>query len=171
MIEKSYNLRVKEASAAKNYSKNNEYYTPIWVIKKTVGVPDYDPATNKEKAEEFGVKCYDTVTTNGLIQDWSVYNNIWINPPFTLKKEFFKKAVETIAQNKEANIYILVPIESLTTKWFYDLNLHYDLFLPRGRIKFEDPRNQNAKSPAFGSVVIHIGKSVSGKIINISENY
>ena len=46
------------------------------------------PATVKEKAEEFGLKRYDTIETDGLKTDWTIYNRIWINPPFTRKHEF-----------------------------------------------------------------------------------
>ena len=164
MVLKSYKLRVKEASAAKNYSKNDEYYTPKIVFDRTIGYADYDPATNKQKADEFHIKNYDTIETDGLTTDWSVFNRIWINPPFTLKKEFVRKAIETIDKNNAAEIFILVPIETLTTNWFYDLNIDYDLWLPRGRIKFEDPRKPQAKSPAFGSVIIELSKNSSNKI-------
>ena len=164
MVDKSYKLRVKEASAAKNYSKNDEYYTPKVVFDRTIGSAEYDPATNKQKADEFNIKNYDTIETNGLTTDWSVFNRKWINPPFTLKKEFVRKAIETVKQNEEAVIFVLLPIETLTTNWFYDLTKNYDLFIPRGRIKFEDPRNPQAKSPAFGSVIIELSKDTSNKI-------
>lgn len=164
MVDESYKLRVKEASAAKNYSKNDEYYTPKIVFDRTIGRADYDPATNTQKAREFGIPIYDTIETDGLKSDWNTFNRIWINPPFTLKKEFIRKAIETLNLNKKANIFILVPIETLATNWFYDLNIDYDLWIPRGRIKFEDPRNPKAKSPAFGSVIIELSNNSSNKI-------
>lgn len=37
-----------------NFSKDNEYYTPKRVV-DYFGKFDYDPATTKEKAEEFGI--------------------------------------------------------------------------------------------------------------------
>ena len=60
------------------FTKDNEYYTPKRVV-DYFGKFDYDPATTKEKAEEFGIKNYDTIDTNGLISDWSKYKRIWIN--------------------------------------------------------------------------------------------
>jgi len=166
MVDKSYKLRVKEASAAKNHSKNDEYYTPEIVFDRTIGRADYDPATNTQKAREFGIANYDTIETNGLTTDWSVFNRIWINPPFTLKKDFVRKAIETVKQNEEAVIFVLLPIETLTTNWFYDLTINYDLFIPRGRIKFENPRNQQAKSPAFGSVIVKFSHYARNEIIS-----
>lgn len=67
------------------FSKDNEYYTPKYVV--DFFYPDgfdYDPATCEEKAKEFEVPYYDTIETNGLVQDWTKYNRIWLNPPFCI---------------------------------------------------------------------------------------
>ena len=155
---------------AKNYSKNDEYYTPKKVFDETIYYADYDPATTKEKALEFGIKSFDTIETNGLKSDWTQYSRIWVNPPFTLKKQFLEKALETINQDKSIIVFMVLPIESLTTNWFYDLirnskfNGVYDLNIPRGRIKFENPNDPKAKSPAFGSVIIELGSTTSGHV-------
>ena len=47
------------------FSKDNEYYTPKEFVKQ-FGNFDYDPATTKEKATEFGIQNYDTIETDGL---------------------------------------------------------------------------------------------------------
>ena len=107
------------AQAGVVFTKDNEYYTPSVFVER-FGKFDYDPATTKEKAAEFGIKNYDTIETNGLKTDWTPYKRIWINPPFTIKHEFLKKAVETFAKTK-ADIYILFPIEFITTKRFHDI--------------------------------------------------
>lgn len=104
------------AKANVTFTKDNEYYTPKVVV-DYFGEFDYDPATTKEKAEEFGIVNYDTIETDGLSQDWTKYKRIWINPPFTIKHKFLEKAYETYQQSKN-DIYILFPIEFLTTKRF-----------------------------------------------------
>ena len=53
---------------------------------------EYTELKKQEKAEEFGVEAYDTIETDGLKSDWTLYNSIWCNPPFTIKHEFLKKA-------------------------------------------------------------------------------
>ena len=118
---KSYKLRVREIRMKKNviFSKDNEYYTPKDFVYR-FGRFVYDPATTKEKAAEFGVEYYDTIETDGLKADWTKYKRIWINPPFTQKHEFLKKAVETFEKTK-ADIYILFPVEFLTTKRFHSI--------------------------------------------------
>lgn len=138
------------------FTKDNEYYTPKSVV-NYFGKFDYDPATNYEKAKEFGVNEYDTIQTNGLATDWGKYKRIWINPPFTIKHEFLKKACDTY-KNFKNEIYILFPIEFVTTKKFYDcmLGLGGKLFIPNGRINFQSGLGKKGKSPAFGSVVMKI---------------
>ena len=136
------------------FTKDNEYYTPKEFVAK-FGIFDYDPATTKEKAEQFGVKNYDTIETDGLKQDWTKYKRIWINPPFTRKHEFLVKAWETyLKANNE--IYILFPIEFLTTQRLHNSVRGGKIFIPNGRINFESGLGKKGKSPAFGSVVMKI---------------
>lgn len=89
-----------------NFEKDNEYYTPKKVV-DYFGKFDYDPATTKEKAKEFGIDNYDTIETDGLKQDWSKYKKILINPPFTDKHKFVEKAYETYRKNPNIYIYIV----------------------------------------------------------------
>lgn len=148
-------------------SKDNEYYTPKYVVDFFYPEGfDYDPATCIEKAIEFGVENYDTIETDGLKQDWTKYSRIWINPPFTDKHKFLLKAVETynIAHN---TIYVLFPIEFLTTAKFHDLGCHCKLFIPKGRINFESGVGKQGKSPAFGSVVIKLAEEDTVEYIDL----
>ena len=154
---KHYKLRISEVGMAKHnvqFSKDNEYYTPKDFVMR-FGQFDYDPATTKEKAVEFNIIHYDTIETDGLMQDWTKYKRIWINPPFTIKHKFLEKAVETYKKTK-ADIYILFPIEFMTTKRFHKIidGVHIHVYLPDGRIKFESGLGKNSSSPAFGSCVM-----------------
>ena len=153
-----------------NFAKDNEYYTPKRVV-KYFGKFDYDPATTKEKAEEFGVEYYDTIETDGLKQDWTKYKQIWINPPFTDKHKFVEKAYETYKKNPYIYIYILFPIEFLTTRRFHNATkgLGGKLYIPSGRIPFESGLGKNGKSPAFGSVVLKIQDKWEIELIDIDS--
>lgn len=144
------------AKASVTFTKDNEYYTPKKVV-EYFGEFDYDPATVEEKAKDLGIKYYDTIETDGLSKDWTKYKKIWINPPFTIKHEFLKKAYETYKQCKN-DIYILFPIEFLTTKRFSSISEGFGgkLFIPNGRINFQSGLGKEGKSPAFGSVVMKI---------------
>ncbi|MCK9324170.1 MAG: phage N-6-adenine-methyltransferase [Bacteroidales bacterium] len=134
------------------FTKDNEYYTPKKFVER-FGVFDYDPATTKEKAEELGINNYDTIETDGLAQDWTPYRRIWINPPFTLKHKFMEKAWQTYLVAKN-DIFILFPIEFLTTQRFHNSVGGGKLYVPNGRINFESGLGKQGKSPAFGSVVM-----------------
>ena len=154
------------SNGAIRFSEEIEYYTPKYIVDK-FGPFDYDPATTVAQAEHLEIPNYDTKETNGLFSDWTKYDKIWINPPFTEKYEFLLKAVRTFHDaNRYIDICILLPISFLTTKKFSDIMdyEYYDLFLPNGRIKFENNKRE-AKSPAFGSVIIRLNFEGSKRII------
>lgn len=142
------------AKSQVQFTKDNEYYTPKEFVAR-FGYFDYDPATTKEKAEEFGIQHYDTIETDGLSKDWTAHKRIWINPPFTRKHEFLAKAWETY-QQAQNEIYILFPIEFVTTARFHNSVGGGKIFIPNGRINFESGLGKKGKSPAFGSVVLKI---------------
>lgn len=142
------------AKASVQFTKDNEYYTPKEVV-EYFGEFDYDPATTRQKAKDLNIPNFDTIETDGLSKDWTNYKRIWINPPFTIKHEFLVKAQATydIAKNE---IYILFPIEFMTTKRFHDICRGGVIYLPNGRINFQSGLGKKGKSPAFGSVVMRI---------------
>ena len=167
-----YVKKKKESEIVKTtttFSRDNEYYTPKYVVDFFFPEGfDYDPATCEEKAKEFMVPYYDTIETDGLKQDWTKYNRIWLNPPFSEKHKFLAKAVETynIAHN---TIYVLFPVEFLTTARFHDLDCKCKLFIPKGRINFESGIGKQGKSPAFGSVVIKLDDTNSIEYIDLKN--
>jgi phage N-6-adenine-methyltransferase len=156
------------AKANVTFTKDNEYYTPKEFVAR-FGEFDYDPATTKEKAEEFGIKHYDTIETDGLSADWTKHKRIWINPPFTKKHEFMAKAWKTY-QKVHNEIYILFPIEFMTTARFHNSIGGGKLFIPNGRINFESGLGKKGKSPAFGSVVIKLQDKWELEFINKYNN-
>lgn len=149
------------AKAGLQFKDKDEWYTPKEVV-EFFGPFDYDPATTKEQAEKLDILDYDTKETNGLESDWSDYDKIWINPPFTRKFDFLNKAVETVMWN-ECKIFFLMPAETITTKRFHDImgGQPYTLWIPNGRIKFEDG-SEKVSIPAFGSVVIELDNKFVG---------
>lgn len=137
-------------------NKRDEYYTPKKVV-DYFGKFDYDPATTKAKASDFGIEHYDTIDTNGLQSDWTRYKRIWLNPPFTLKHDFLKKARDTyrLAHNE---IFVLFPVGYLTTGQFHDLGIKGTLYIPRTRIFFENSYFSTT-SPSMGSVIFKLGST------------
>lgn len=142
------------AKSQVQFSKDNEYYTPYSFVSR-FGKFDYDPATTKEKAAEFGIPHYDTIESDGLTKNWTAYKRIWINPPFTQKHEFLEKAWKTFMEARN-DIYILFPIEFLTTKRFTNSCGGGKIYIPNGRINFESGLGKKGRSPAFGSIVMKL---------------
>lgn len=144
------------------FQKKDQWNTPKEVV-DFFGPFDYDPATTKEQARYLGIEVFDDINSDGLKSDWGHYRRIWVNPPFTRKFEFLKKAIETIEQKVGTRIFFLLPIESMTTKAFHEImsDRNYILHLPNGRIRFDDGSGKNS-SPAFGSVVLEFGNHLVG---------
>lgn len=147
-----------------DFTKDNEYYTPKKLV-DYFGSFDYDPATTVAKATELGIPNFDTIETDGLKAEWGKYKRIWINPPFTHKHEFIKKAQQTYDTHRN-DIYILFPIEFMTTKRFHDSVKAGTLYIPSGRINFESGLGKQGKSPAFGSVVLKLADDWSIELID-----
>lgn len=146
-------------------TEQDNCYTPKYLVDIFGGDFDYDPATTKKQAEYLNINNYDTEETNGLIQDWN-YKKIWINPPFTMKFDFLKKAVDTYKKYRN-DIYILFPIESMTTKKWYDIikDTKFKMYIPDYRIGFI-VNNKEYKSGAFGIVVLKFQNSYDIELID-----
>ena len=153
------------AKSQVHFTKDNEYYTPKEFV-ECFGQFDYDPATTMEKAAEFGINHFDTIETDGLQTDWTLYKRIWINPPFTCKHKFLAKAWETYQKTK-ADIFILFPIEFITTQRFHNTVKGGKIYIPNGRINFESGLGKKGKSPAFGSVVMKLQDTWEIEMIKI----
>lgn len=65
-------------------------------------------------------------------------------------------------------IYMLLPIESLTTIKFMNLtkDCGFKLFIPSGRIKFENGIGCDKKAPAFGTIIIRLQDEMEIEIID-----
>lgn len=141
----------------KTLTEQDNCYTPKYLV-EMFGNFDYDPATTKEQAEYLDIENYDTIETDGLSKEWN-YKKIWINPPFSNKFEFLKKAVETYKKYNN-DIYILFPIESMTTrKWSEAIdNCKFKMYIPDYRIGFIVNGKQYS-SGAFGVVILKLQDS------------
>ena len=153
----------------------DDWYTPsniIWKLEQEFAVRiDYDPATTKEVAKRMNIEHYDTIETDGLKQDWTKYKTLWINPPFTLKKEFLKKAVDTWKESGTTSFY-LIRANAITNKYVYDylVNIPYAVIIPKGRINFISDGKKFDKGSHFGSLILCIGEASLVHNIDLEEN-
>ena len=99
------------------------------------------------------------------------YKRIWINPPFSEKHLFIKKAFETYNENPNISIFILFPIEFLTTARFHNISRGFGakIYIPNGRIPFESGLGKHSSTPAFGSVVIKIQDKWELEMVDMND--
>ena len=136
----------------KKLTEQDNCYTPKNIV-DYFGTFDYDPATTKEQATYLNIKNYDTIETNGLISEWN-YKKIWLNPPFSNKFKFLEKAVNEYKKYHN-DIYMLFPIESMTTKKWSNIigETKFKMFIPDYRIGFI-VNNKHYLAGAFGVVIL-----------------
>jgi len=96
--------------------ENDGYATKpkLWrPISNVIGGFDLDPASGAEN-EQIADDIY-TIEDNGLQQSW--VGNVWLNPPFSKKLEFYRKAVNEYGRGNADMIVALSPSDT-STKWF-----------------------------------------------------
>lgn len=145
---------------------NDAWQTPKDIV-DLFGEFDYDPTATPETAKRLNIPNYDTIDTDGLKSDWAKYKRIWLNPPFTRKVEFYKKAWETY-EEAHNEIFIVVPENFMTSARFHNTFHGGKIFFPNGRIKFINPVGARTY-PAFGSVVIKLQDKWEIEMINITN--
>ena len=177
------NIAKVKTNAVKN--KMDEWYTPKFIVNRmeeTFNLKfDYDPATTKKQAEYLGIKNFDTEETNSLNKVWW-YKNIWLNPPFSLKRAFLEKAVDQFNLINMENMFILIPEYTMTNVYVGDLldrlNGNLNIIFLKGRLQFEtlgsntdykDLKIYKMKSPIFGSIILHFSRKFDYRIKFLSS--
>lgn len=108
-------------------SKTDEHMTPEWILafaREAMGCTYFntDPATttdNPTRATKFYTK-----ETNGLQYTWE--GNVWLNPPFSMNKEFVEA---TIIQKTHYKQLIYLAKADFRTSWSKDLMEFCDHFV------------------------------------------
>lgn len=144
-------------------NSKDEWYTPIGVInyvKKIAGGITLDPATTEWNAKRMGIKKFYTIETNGLDKDWQG-EIVWLNPPFTTKKDWIKKARQEVNKG-DCKVFILLPMSMETVLWQEEILGHARLHIPNRRISFIDSETlQQKKDIQLTNIVFEMGKMKS----------
>lgn len=104
----------------------------IQLFEQYLGKPfDLDAAASAENAI---CSNYITEEMNSLTTLWQG-QNVWLNPPYSLNKQFLKRCVEM--QDYCENIVVLIPARTDTEYW-HNYVMHYasTIWFIKGRIKF-----------------------------------
>lgn len=109
-------------------------------------------------------KCtlYFTPEMNGLKQDWSQYETLWMNPPYGREiGKWVKKAYESSLNG--STVVCLLPART-DTKWWHEYCMNGEIRLVKGRLKFGDSKNS---APFPSAVVIFGEKANPNKLVAI----
>lgn len=130
------------------YSSNTDNWgTPQWLFDELDKEWhfDVDVCASSENA-----KCprYFSKEENGLAQNWSQFNNCWMNPPYGRQIGIWIEKAYNESQ-KGTNVVCLLPSRT-DTRWFHEYCLKGEIKFLKGRLKFND-----GKTPApFPSMIV-----------------
>ena len=95
-----------------------------------------DPCTSTSKPNNLNTPHYFLYPKqDGLLEDWSQYKRIFVNPPFKHADKWVKKGYEE--SKKGCTVVMLVPVKS-DTAWWHDYALKAkEIRFVRGRVTFE----------------------------------
>lgn len=145
------------------HNSKDEWYTPLSVIeyvKEQMGHIDLDPATTARNAKLMEIPNFYTEETNGLDKPW--YGKVWLNPPFSNKKEWIRKARQEIDNGNCERIFILLPMAFETMLWQEQILGKAIIHIPNRRISFIDGNTLKQKADIpFTSVLFEMNKTGS----------
>jgi len=93
-----------------SYATKPELWRPL---SNALGGFDVDPASGAE-SEHIAETVY-TKADDGLSQNWR--GAVWLNPPFSNKVEWYRKAVNEINAGNADTVIALAPVDT-STQWF-----------------------------------------------------
>ncbi len=137
----------------------DEWYTPKVLIDyvNDLGYAiTLDPATTDAQAKRLNIMWYYTKETNGLDKDWRGHN-VWLNPPFSTKNEWIKKAREEVDKG-DTKVFMLLPASLETAVYQEHILGRARIHIPNKRIAFIDETGKQTQSSAFTSLIFELTK-------------
>lgn len=82
-------------------------------LSQAVGGFDLDPASGAEASPIADTRY--TESDDGLAQEW--FGQVWLNPPYSEKIAWYRKAVNSVSQGNAERVIALAPVDT-STEWF-----------------------------------------------------
>lgn len=147
-----------------DYSNTKDEYATkpdLWrPIADALGGFDVDPASGVEN-ESIATTTY-TAKDDGLAKTWD--GTVWLNPPFSNKVDWYRKAVNEINAGNAKTVVALAPVDT-STQWFQNwFSKASVLCWLEGRAWYVA-----ADSPSFNTVVGVFGEYPS-ELIGVLES-
>ena len=149
MVDKALFSSVKNSSNAKD-----NWQTPIRLYEYFNNLENFEWDLAADDKNHLAAKFY-TEQDNALTQSWD--GRCWLNPPYSMIKEFANKAIEELRIRPKLSIHLLIPART-DTKYFHNLlPFTSELIMIKGRLKFINPdMNFIASAAPFPSMVMYL---------------
>lgn len=124
-----------------------EFHRPI---ADAVGGFDLDPASGAEDQPLASTRY--TKEDDGIRREW--FGKVWLNPPFSAKEEWARKALNEVNAGHVELAVVLLPVDT-STQWFHDYVVEADaLCFVEGRLSFVGGN----RNPNFGVMLAAFGE-------------
>ena len=157
-------------SGRNSISKNKDYNTPPHILKAVReffgGNIELDPCSNQFSMVGARVE-WMLPTTDGLVQDWTPFRSIFVNPPYgkdrargTSIYNWCSKAAETHDANSGCHVLMLIPVATNTRHWkeIVFRKATHICFLSDTRLKFWENGKENKNGAPMACAIVHFGK-------------
>jgi hypothetical protein len=155
---------------------HDDWHTPMWLCKLAWDVfedhPDLDPATSPAAEMRAQRELYE----GGLDADWSEYESIWLNPPYSKPKPWLVKLDDWARSDpgiKGSELHgprrcalALIKADPSTSVWrdviWSGEEGGPDVFFLRRRVRFGGPLSQGKRDsgPTFASAIVVYGPEI-----------
>jgi phage N-6-adenine-methyltransferase len=131
---------------------SDEFGTPIQFVRPladSLGGFDVDPASGAEAQPLASTRF--TEDDDGLAQEW--HGNVWLNPPFSEKTEWVRKARREVRAGRADTVVVLLPVDTSTSLFHEEVVDATAICFVRGRLSFVG----GGRNPSFGVLVAVFG--------------
>ncbi|MFA9517023.1 DNA N-6-adenine-methyltransferase [Halopenitus sp. H-Gu1] len=156
---------------ATSQSGNDERGTPTQFIRRLHsaigGLFDLDPCSGAEPIPI--AKTRFDIEDNGLAQDWTGYDSIYVNPPYSDLETWMKKVTrEASRDDADAPSLIMCLLPGNTsTQWFHQYAANGDyLTLIEGRLTFHGTK----KNAPFASILTVFAADLSDDVLELLDS-
>ena len=137
-------------------SKTSEWSTPQAFFDKLDAEFHFglDPCATPQNAK---CKKFFTEEDNGLVQDWSGYGAVFVNPPYG--RTIAQWTAKAIHEARRGVIVVMLLPARTDTRWWHDhiMARATEIRFIRNRLYFTDQNGKRGRSPMPSAVVVFVG--------------
>jgi len=133
---------------------SDEFGTPpefVRPISEAVGGFDLDPAAGAERKPLASTRF--TQEDDGLTQEW--FGTVWLNPPFSEKTRWVRKARAEVADGNVGTAVVLLPVDTSTQLFHTHVTDAAAVCFVEGRLSFDGGDD----NPNFGVLLAVFGET------------